>query len=555
MTLPDGSHVSTVVGSDGNYSVPLGPALTNGEKLPVTATDPSGNVSPPTEVSAPDLTAPATPAAPANYADNVGAVQSPTSTAATTDDTTPGVNIGKNLTDTPALYVDGVKVPATYDPATGTLTPTTPLGAGAHTLTYTLTDPTGNESPQSAPLSVTVDTTAPGAPTAPTSYNDNVGAVQSPTSTAATTDDTTPGINVGKNLTDTPSLYVDGVKVPATYDPATGTLTPTTPLGDGAHSITYTLSDAAGNESTPSPTMNLTIDTTPPFATVSSVTASPTTVNEGSNEVLSVNLSSTAGNASLSYAITGTGITTGDFGTAVFSNSVTLNGDGTLNVPTGVSSFTITLPVSSDSTTEGSETASFNVGGQSASVVINDTSTSSPAGQSVISLGTLGQLIKPIQVEGHWYYVWDRNSDGIHGGGDHITMDALETLAGIGNIGESNRTFTLNGVQLRLPTDGLADSTLTSGGFNRGTSWSNATLGWNTDPSSNATYDDLYAIWDAFNGTGSGTNMTGAPSGWRTSGYWSATPSASGHAYVNLGPGSVTDYSDGNSYYVAFEVL
>jgi hypothetical protein len=344
------------------------------------------------------------------------------------------------------------------------------------------------------------------------------------------------------------------VAAPATPISVLLPATDITAAGQGPATITTTYADAAGNAAAPVTTA-VDIDTTPPFATVSSVTASPTTVNEGSNEVLSVNLSSTAGNASLSYAITGTGITTGDFGTAVFSNGVTLNGDGTLNVPTGVSSFTITLPVSSDSTTEGSETASFNVGGQSASVVINDTSTSSPAGQSVISLGTLGQLIKPIQVEGHWYYVWDRNSDGIHGGGDNITMDALETLAGIGNIGESNRTFTLNGVQLRLPTDGLAGSTLTSGGYNPGTSWSNATLGWNTDPSSNATYDDLYAIWDAFNGTGSGTNMTGVPSGWYDSLYWSATPSASGHAGVYLDLGIVDDFRDYNGNYVAFEVL
>ena len=331
-----------------------------------------------------------------------------------------------------------------------------------------------------------------------------------------------------------------------------------TAAGQGPATITTTYADAAGNAAAPVTTA-FDIDTTPPFATVSSVTASPTTVNEGSNEVLSVNLSSTAGNASLSYAITGTGITTGDFGTAVFSNSVTLNGDGTLNVPTGVSSFTITLPVSSDSTTEGSETASFNVGGQSASVVINDTSTSSPAGQSVISLGTLGQLIKPIQVEGHWYYVWDRNSNNSHGYGDLITMDALETLAGIGNIGESNRTFTLNGVQLKLPTDGLAGSTLTSDGSNLGTSWSNATPGWNTDSSSNATYDDLYAIWDAFNGTGSDpymTDRTGVPSGWEGGNrYWSATPSASGHASIRLTTGHVRDEFDNSGYYVAFEVL
>jgi hypothetical protein len=54
-----------------------------------------------------------------------------------------------------------------------------------------------------------VDTAAPAAPAAPTS-------------TAPSTNDNTPGIHIGVGLTDTPSLYVDGVKVPATYDPVTG---------------------------------------------------------------------------------------------------------------------------------------------------------------------------------------------------------------------------------------------------------------------------------------------------------------------------------------------
>ena len=41
----------------------------------------------------------------------------------------------------------------------------------------------------------------------------------------------------------------DGQEVPATYNPATGTLTPTTPLADGPHQLAYSLTDAAGNES------------------------------------------------------------------------------------------------------------------------------------------------------------------------------------------------------------------------------------------------------------------------------------------------------------------
>jgi erythromycin esterase-like protein len=294
-----------------------------------------------------DTAAPAAPAA-------------PTSTAPSTNDNTPGIHIGVGLTDTPSLYVDGVKVPATYDPVTGMLTPTTPLADGAHSITTTLTDAAGNESPQSAALPLTVDTAAPAAPTGVTvtddvapvtgaiaangASNDNkptfAGAAGSaeagstitvmdgatvlgtavvaadgswsvtpttaladgahsittratdaagnvspvspalaltvdtaapaapaaPTSTAPSTNDNTPGIHIGVGLTDTPSLYVDGVKVPATYDPVTGTLTPTTPLGDGVHQFTTTLTDAAGNESPQSAALPLTVDTAAPAA-------------------------------------------------------------------------------------------------------------------------------------------------------------------------------------------------------------------------------------------------------------------------------------------------
>ena len=109
------------------------------------------------------------------------------------------------------------------------------------------------------------DTTLPPTPTAaPKSYVDNVGAITSADSTASSSDDTTPGVYVGKNLTDTPNLYVDGKKVAATYDAAAGTLTPNTPLTEGSHAITYTLTNAAGKESGISPALNITVDTIAP---------------------------------------------------------------------------------------------------------------------------------------------------------------------------------------------------------------------------------------------------------------------------------------------------
>ncbi|WP_436662216.1 BapA/Bap/LapF family large adhesin [Acinetobacter sp. P1(2025)] len=120
-------------------------------------------------------------------------------------------------------------------------------------------DPAGNTS-STVTETASVDTTAPATPVAPSSYADNVGAIQNPTSTAVTTDDNTPGINVGVGLTDTPTLYVDGVAVDAVYDPVTGTLTPNTPLLDGVYDFSYTLTDAAGNESAQSPTLTIEID-------------------------------------------------------------------------------------------------------------------------------------------------------------------------------------------------------------------------------------------------------------------------------------------------------
>ncbi|TNH02777.1 hypothetical protein FHQ26_02995 [Testudinibacter sp. TR-2022] len=216
-----------------------------------------------------DTQAPEKPAAPTSYKDDLGSIKNDTSTAAATDDTTPGINIGEIPEGTtPKLYVDGVAVEAEItvnDDGTTTLTPKTALTDGAHNLAYSLTDAAGNESAVSDPIAITVDTAAPAKPAAPTSYQDNVGTQQSETSSATTTDDTTPGINIGKNLTDTPKLYdADGKEIPATYNPETGTLTPNSPLSEGENKLSYTLTDAAGNESEKSDPITINVDTTAP---------------------------------------------------------------------------------------------------------------------------------------------------------------------------------------------------------------------------------------------------------------------------------------------------
>jgi hypothetical protein len=139
------------------------------------------------------------------------------------------------------------------------------------TYTYSarVVDAAGNLGPLSEhPQALTIDTTAPDTPATPESYNDNFGGTVIAQSTAPTTSDLTPGINVGTGFTDKPTLYVDGNKVAATYDATAGTLTPNDALGAGEHSFTYTLTDAAGNESAQSGALTITTIETPPLTPI-----------------------------------------------------------------------------------------------------------------------------------------------------------------------------------------------------------------------------------------------------------------------------------------------
>ncbi|MGW7845938.1 Ig-like domain-containing protein [Acinetobacter baumannii] len=269
----DGEKVAASYDPVTGTLTPTTPLADGSHQLTYTLTDAAGNESAqsPAITVTVDTLAPATPSVPSGYLDNVGPDQGIKGSGSSTDDTTPGVVISApGAGETPTLYVDGEKVAASYDPVTGTLTPTTPLADGSHQLTYTLTDAAGNESAQSPAITVTVDTLAPATPSVPSGYLDNVGPDQGIKGSGSSTDDTTPGVVISApGAGETPTLYVDGEKVAASYDPVTGTLTPTTPLADGSHQLTYTLTDAAGNESAQSPAITVTLDTTAPVLTIS----------------------------------------------------------------------------------------------------------------------------------------------------------------------------------------------------------------------------------------------------------------------------------------------
>ncbi len=170
---------------------------------------------------------------------------------------------------------------------------------------------------------------------------------------------------------------------------------------------------------------------------------------------------------------------------------------------------------------------------------------------SVIDLGGLGQLIAPVQVEGKWYYHLDRNGDGTTAGDAYYRDTGTYRLSEIYDLfkqdvngvagtstNDTYRYATVNGVKLALPTLGTSPNA----GLMNGTALNNATQ---TNPS----YDDLSAIWDAYNGTlvgsysgqgldssnrGSGNITSGAPGAWVNDSYVSATPWASSTDYAAL---------------------
>ena len=174
-------------------------------------------------------------------------------------------------------------------------------------------------------------------------------------------------------------------------------------------------------------------------------------------------------------------------------------------------------------------------------------------GQPVINLGSYGKLIYPVKVDGgRWFYIWDRTGDGTIGttgpNFDAVSHDVLDSLftqsssgqqrVTSGNTDDTYRFATLNNVRVALPTLGASIDTATpysvlfGGKFDPGAAryFASTVVGSVDKPSGsdqiNGTYDDLLAIWDAFNGVGVSiaTNAgAGFPPNWPSNFLWSST--------------------------------
>ncbi|MRS17313.1 BapA prefix-like domain-containing protein [Enterobacteriaceae bacterium RIT691] len=283
-TAEDGSTVNvydngsligtaTSIGGSWSFTFPAGTTLADGShNLTVTATDPAGNTSAPSQayLITVDTLPPAMPILNSVMDDqpaNVGALIN----GQLTNDNTPTLNGHGEAGSTITIRVDNLPVGTALVDGTGvwTWTPTTPLLDGKHTFTLYANDPAGNSSGTTTGFTVTVDATAPLAP-AITSVVDNTAPVVGVVDNGGFTNETHPVISGTGEAGTTITLYNGATLLGTTTVNPQGnwSFTPTTALAATTWNITATATDAAGNTGPASDVRTFTIDITAPNAPV-----------------------------------------------------------------------------------------------------------------------------------------------------------------------------------------------------------------------------------------------------------------------------------------------
>ncbi len=258
---------TATVGSNGSWSFTPDTALADGShSFTATVTDGVGRTSEPTggfgiviDTKAPDA------ASDLLVTDNVGAYQGPVVSGDTTDDNTPTLSGRAEPGSTVNIIDNGQVIGSTKVNPDGTwsYTPDQPLANGAHDLTTTVTDPSGNTGPEGSHVVITVDV-VPGKVEI-TGVTDDAGSVTGSLSRNAVTDDTRPQISGTAKAGSTVTI-MDGSNVLGTTTAGadgTWSFTPSVDLGRGDHTFTATAKDPMGNESSSS-SWTVTIDTDAP---------------------------------------------------------------------------------------------------------------------------------------------------------------------------------------------------------------------------------------------------------------------------------------------------
>jgi hypothetical protein len=252
----------------GAWSFTTAPLLSGSHSLTATATDAAGNTGAASQ--------------PLGLIIGSGGLAAPTFASFSTDSGTVGDGITNDntltLTGTAAAnatikFFDGAtQIGSTTANGSGAWSYTTaPLSNAPHSLTATATDASGNTSAASAALVVTIDTMAPVAPTI-ASFSTDGGTIGD-----GITNDNTLTLTGTAEANATVKVFDGATQIGTATANGSGAWTYTTAaLSNGAHTLTATATDAAGNASPASAALAVTIDTTAP--TVGQVAASPNNI-------------------------------------------------------------------------------------------------------------------------------------------------------------------------------------------------------------------------------------------------------------------------------------
>lgn len=255
---------------NGNFTVALTPALTDGETVEASATDSSGNTGPGTTATAPDLTAPPAPVITQitdDVAGNIGAI----SNGGLTNDDKPQINGTAAAGSLVKIYDNGTLLTTVTADGDGnwSWTPTAALAQGSHTLSFTASDASNNTS-GSTTWSLFVDSVAPTAPTI-TLVNDDVGSITgNVANNNGITDDTRPTISGTGEPGSLVSLYDNGILLTTVLIGTSGSWSYTVAANQaftpGEHQLTVTSLDAAGNSTAQPAVITINVDTSKPDA-------------------------------------------------------------------------------------------------------------------------------------------------------------------------------------------------------------------------------------------------------------------------------------------------
>ncbi|OAE47742.1 Ig-like domain repeat protein [Enterobacter cloacae] len=236
--------------------------------ITTTATDAAGNTSPASTAVTfvVDTVAPGAPAI-VSITDDVAPNTGTLGSGSTTNDPRPQLTGTAEAGSTVTIYDNGIAIGTAVVGSNGSwsFTPSVNLSEGSHQLTVRATDVAGNTGPASPAFTVTVDVTTPPAPTG-FIVNDDTGGLKGAITAGQVTDESQPRLTGRGEPGSTITVYDNGVAIGSTTVLPNGTwsITPTTPLAEGAHSITLRETDAAGNQSGLSQPINFTVDLTPP---------------------------------------------------------------------------------------------------------------------------------------------------------------------------------------------------------------------------------------------------------------------------------------------------